>query len=165
VRWRSNCAIASAQTLDADAHICLDPGVHIASFPFASLRSYLKTQPLAQPVKTAIMAVLAARYPGNAMRTMTSLEAQNHFGEMIDTSQREPVLITRRGRPVSVVISPQGDTKEALFQFMKVMSELAPLRGKEASGALTRFFSGNDRDADAQKLTEEDVSHMIHESE
>ncbi|WP_081463798.1 type II toxin-antitoxin system Phd/YefM family antitoxin [Candidatus Glomeribacter gigasporarum] len=40
------------------------------------------------------------------MRTMTSLEAQNHFGGMIDTSQREPVLITRRGRPVSLVISP-----------------------------------------------------------
>ncbi|MGY6275766.1 hypothetical protein [Methylomonas sp. MgM2] len=26
------------------------------------------------------------------MRTLTSLDAQNHFGELIDTSQREPVL-------------------------------------------------------------------------
>jgi antitoxin Phd len=99
------------------------------------------------------------------MRTMTALEAQNHFGEMIDTSQREPVLITRHGRPVSVVISPQGDPKEALLQFMKVMGELAPLGGKEATSALSRFFSGNDKNADAQNLTEEDVSRMIHESE
>lgn len=96
------------------------------------------------------------------MRTMTSLEAQNHFGEMIDTSQREPVLITRRGRPVSFVVSPQGDTKDALFQFMKVLGTLAPLRGKEAAGALEGFFARNDRAADAAELTEADISDMIH---
>lgn len=99
------------------------------------------------------------------MRTMTSLEAQNHFGEMIDTSQREPVLITRRGQPVSVVISPQGDSKEALFQFMKVMSELAPLRGKEAANALDHFFAGNDRSPEAKNLTEADITRLMNESE
>ncbi len=75
------------------------------------------------------------------MRMMTSLEAQNHFGEMIDTSQREPVLITRRGRPVSLVISPYGDTQAALFQFMKMVSERAPLRGKSASTELAHLLS------------------------
>lgn len=75
------------------------------------------------------------------MRTMTSLEAQNHFGEMIDTSQREPVLITRRGRLVSFVVFPNGDAKEALFQFIKVVRELAPLRGEEASNAFTKGLS------------------------
>jgi len=41
------------------------------------------------------------------MRTMTSVEAQNHFGELLDTAQREPVTITRRGRPVAYVLSQQ----------------------------------------------------------
>jgi antitoxin Phd len=39
------------------------------------------------------------------MTHLTSKEAQNHFGELIDTAQREPVVINRRGRPVVVVLS------------------------------------------------------------
>ena len=39
------------------------------------------------------------------MRTMNSEEAQNHFGELLDAAQREPVTITRRGRPVVYVVS------------------------------------------------------------
>ena len=39
------------------------------------------------------------------MSSITSKEAQNHFGELIDTAQREPVTINRRGRPVAVVLS------------------------------------------------------------
>jgi len=34
------------------------------------------------------------------MRTMTSVEAQNQFGQLLDAAQREPISITRRGRPV-----------------------------------------------------------------
>ena len=99
------------------------------------------------------------------MRTMTSLEAQNHFGEMIDTSQREPVLITRRGRPVSFVISPNGDAKEALFQFMKVVRELAPLRGKDASSALAEVLSRIGSEAKAEGLTEADVTRLLDDAE
>lgn len=39
------------------------------------------------------------------MIVMTSVEAQNRFGELIDRAQREPVEITRRGRPVAYVIA------------------------------------------------------------
>jgi hypothetical protein len=35
------------------------------------------------------------------MITVTSVEAQNRFGELIDRSQREPVEVTRRGRTVA----------------------------------------------------------------
>lgn len=99
------------------------------------------------------------------MRTMTSLEAQNHFGEMIDASQREPVLITKRGRPVSVVISPNGDAKEALFQFMKVVGELAPLRGKEAAEGLEAVLSRVGHHAKAEGLTEADITDLINGKE
>lgn len=40
------------------------------------------------------------------MRSVTSVEAQNRFGELIDAAQREPVSITRRGRTVAFVVSP-----------------------------------------------------------
>ena len=38
------------------------------------------------------------------MLTLTSVEAQSRFGELIDRAQREPVQVTRRGRPVAYVI-------------------------------------------------------------
>lgn len=41
------------------------------------------------------------------MLILTSVEAQSRFGELIDRSQREPVQITRRGRPVAYVICDQ----------------------------------------------------------
>ena len=41
------------------------------------------------------------------MLTMTSVEAQSRFGELIDRSQREPVQVTRRGRAVAYVICDQ----------------------------------------------------------
>lgn len=41
------------------------------------------------------------------MKVMTSVEAQNHFGLLLDTAQREPVTITRRGRPVAYLLSPR----------------------------------------------------------
>ncbi len=39
------------------------------------------------------------------MLSMTSLAAQNQFGTLLDTAQRQPVAVTRHGRPVAVAIS------------------------------------------------------------
>jgi len=39
------------------------------------------------------------------MKTYASREAKNHFGSLLDDAQREPVTITRQGRPVAMVIS------------------------------------------------------------
>ena len=41
------------------------------------------------------------------MKTMPSVEAQNRFGYLIDTAQREMVCVTRRGRTVAYVMSPE----------------------------------------------------------
>lgn len=41
------------------------------------------------------------------MKVMTAREAKNSFGLLIDTSQREPVIVTRRERPVGVFLSIQ----------------------------------------------------------
>lgn len=39
------------------------------------------------------------------MITITSVEAQNRFGQLLDTAQREPITITRRGRPVAMLMA------------------------------------------------------------
>ena len=101
------------------------------------------------------------------MLTMTSLEAQNHFGELIDTSQREPVLITRRGRPVSVVLSPNGDMRGAMVEFLKVVSAVSPLRGKAAWAEIERALAPIDahnaaREAAGEpQLTEAELAQLL----
>jgi prevent-host-death family protein len=96
------------------------------------------------------------------MRTMTSLDAQNHFGELIDTSQREPVLITRRGRPVSVVLSTAGNPANTLLQIMKLMSELSPLKGDAAANAYEAYKQKIGGAAECDGLSEEDITALVH---
>ena len=38
--------------------------------------------------------------------TMPSVQAQNNFGMLIDTAQRQIVSITRRGRSAALIMSP-----------------------------------------------------------
>ncbi len=38
---------------------------------------------------------------------MGSREAQSHFGRLLDTARREPVLVERHGRGVAVVLSAE----------------------------------------------------------
>ena len=39
------------------------------------------------------------------MRTMSAKEAKDGFGLLLDTAQREPVTITKKGREVAVLVS------------------------------------------------------------
>ncbi|WP_241086790.1 type II toxin-antitoxin system Phd/YefM family antitoxin [Candidatus Vondammii sp. HM_W22] len=55
------------------------------------------------------------------MKTMTSKEAQNSFGAFLDTAQREPVMVTRRNRPVGVMLSMEN--LPALFELADSMRE------------------------------------------
>ena len=41
------------------------------------------------------------------MKAIAAKEAKNNFGEMLDTVQREPIIIEKHGRAVAVVMSAQ----------------------------------------------------------
>ena len=90
------------------------------------------------------------------MRTLTSVEAQNRFGELLDSAQREPVTITRRGRTVAFVLSPQD---------MQDLLEGRKLRDNAVAAyeAYRARVSGL-VDATAAELTDEDVNRLVHES-
>ncbi len=90
------------------------------------------------------------------MITVTSVEAQNRFGQLLDTVQREPVTITRHGRTAAFIVSPQD------------MLELQQIRSKRTSAvdAFDAFFAKADATLtpDAGKLTDADVAKLVHES-
>ncbi|ESS73585.1 prevent-host-death family protein [Methyloglobulus morosus KoM1] len=91
------------------------------------------------------------------MRTMTSVEAQNRFGELLDAAQREPVTITRRGRPVAYVLSQHE--YDALSQAHEKTNNqaaqaaahaaIAAFRGKGKGGAVERLLE--DRRIDRER--------------
>ena len=57
------------------------------------------------------------------MKILSAREAKNSFGEFLDMSQREPVIVTKRGRPVSVMLSIK-DIK-GLTEENKISPEIA----------------------------------------
>ena len=44
------------------------------------------------------------------MKTMTARDAKTHFGEFLDTMQREPVIVTKNNRPVGIMLSIEDAT-------------------------------------------------------
>lgn len=49
------------------------------------------------------------------MKTFTAKEAKTHFGEFLDAMQREPVIVTKNGRSVGMMVS-MDDPLSALIQ-------------------------------------------------
>ncbi len=52
------------------------------------------------------------------MKVMTARDAKNHFGEFLDTSRREPVVITKNDRPVGIMISIEDAAETLLPEFL-----------------------------------------------
>ena len=90
------------------------------------------------------------------MITMTSAEAQNSFGQMLDTVQRESVAITRHGRPTAFVVSPQ-EMDELLDSRRKRSKALVDLEAWSAE-AKERATPA------AATLTDQDVNLLVHEA-
>lgn len=92
------------------------------------------------------------------MVTVTSAEAQNRFGQLLDTAQREPVAITRHGRATAFVVSAHE------------MQELLKARRRAAAaeletwGARARKSQSSRQAAAAAKLSDKDVVRMVRKS-
>lgn len=100
------------------------------------------------------------------MLTMTSLAAQNQFGTLIDASQRQPVAVTRRGRPVAVVVSYEdylANTQTIPFHVATLISENYPQRGKNAGDAMRLHLAKMGNKAFDEGLTQEGVTRMLNE--
>lgn len=87
------------------------------------------------------------------MKTVSSVEAQNHFGELLDNAQREPITITRRGRPVAYIVSSEayrtltGGVAENTEKMAAYLKSIEAFRGQGQGGATERLLA--DRKADA----------------
>lgn len=90
------------------------------------------------------------------MVTISSVEAQNRFGQLLDTAQREPVAITRHGRPAAFIVSPQEmqDVLDARRRRSKAVTDLEAWSARAVSA----------RHPGTDSLTDEQVTRLVHES-
>ena len=94
------------------------------------------------------------------MKTMTSVEAQNSFGRLLDAAQREPVAITRHGRPAAFLVSPQE--MDELLNARRRRS--AAVEELEAWFVQAQKSQSPSQAAASDALTDEDVVRLVHES-
>jgi antitoxin Phd len=90
------------------------------------------------------------------MVTKTSAQAQNQFGQLLDLVQREPVAITRHGRPAAYVISPREMEDFQAFQEIRRRQRMADWR--EWSEQAKKNMR-----PEAAELTDEDIVRLVHE--
>jgi prevent-host-death family protein len=89
------------------------------------------------------------------MITVTSVEAQNHFGELMDRAQREPVEVTRRGRTVAYVVS--GPDMQELISLRQRREEAARWYARYRRTVMEQTPGGG-----PAALTEGDVNALVH---
>lgn len=90
------------------------------------------------------------------MIKMTSVEAQNQFGRLLDTAQREAVAITRHGRETAFVVSPR-EMEELLDARRRRGVAVAELEAwSTTAGSVARKAAG--------RLTDEEVNRLVHEA-
>ena len=74
------------------------------------------------------------------MKTMTAVEAKTRFGEFLDSAQREPVIVTKKNRPVGVMFSMQ-DIEDTIWgeKAIKAHKE-GYLSEKESEDILSKYI-------------------------
>jgi prevent-host-death family protein len=90
-----------------------------------------------------------------SMKVISSREAQNAFGAFLDAAQNEPILVTRRNRPVGVML-PLGN--------LPALIEIADTMRDEIKGGINAGLA----DVEAgrvHELTDEFIEELSHEAQ
>ena len=105
--------------------------------------------------EVAIMGTLPNSYMGMNVKTISSKDAQNSFGAFLDSAQREAVVVTRRNRPVGVML-PMNNLS-ALLEFADSIRETikAGVKAGLADSAAGR----------AHELTDEYIEALKHKAQ
>ncbi|TAN65681.1 MAG: type II toxin-antitoxin system Phd/YefM family antitoxin [Methylobacter sp.] len=58
------------------------------------------------------------------MKTVASTEAKSNFGALLDSAQRGPVTIEKKGRPVAVIISYEDYQQHEILKLESLRNDL-----------------------------------------
>ena len=78
------------------------------------------------------------------MKTISAVDAKNRFGQFLDAAQREPVVVTKKNRPVGVFFS-MADIEDTLWgEEAKAAHEEGYLSAGESSVRLNALLNADD---------------------
>jgi GH25 family lysozyme M1 (1,4-beta-N-acetylmuramidase) len=91
------------------------------------------------------------------MQTMTSKEAQTHFGRFAREAQRDSVLITSHGQPTFITMPARINAEVA-----ERISKISTQTGEQAEQSMRKFF----KDLEARRpknpdFTEDEINALI----
>ena len=89
------------------------------------------------------------------MITVTSAEAQSRFGQLLDMARREPVTVTRHGRPAAFIVSPQD--MEALLDVRARRSKAVQSLEEWSARAKPQATPA------AEALSDDEINRLVHE--
>ena len=71
------------------------------------------------------------------MKEITARDAKNRFGHLLDTAQSAPVRVTKKGRPVGVMMSVQQYERLRGAAWTRVTETMDRLAAEAAASGLT----------------------------
>jgi prevent-host-death family protein len=78
-------------------------------------------------LKTVIVKTVILNFKGVLCKQYRPWRQKNHFGQLIEAAQRQPVTVTKQGRPAIVVMSThdfESYQKQAGYRLLDVMSRM-----------------------------------------
>ncbi|TVQ37756.1 MAG: type II toxin-antitoxin system Phd/YefM family antitoxin [Geminicoccaceae bacterium] len=71
------------------------------------------------------------------MRTISSLDAKNRFGQLLEAAQRAPVTVTKQGRPAAIVLSVEDYERMRGAAWQRLGETMAAARHEASDRGLT----------------------------
>ena len=71
------------------------------------------------------------------MRTVSAIDAKNRFGQLLEAAQREPVTVTKQGRPAAVVLSVEDYERMRGAANARLLDSVRRMQQEAAAAGLT----------------------------
>ena len=91
-----------------------------------------------------IMVIITSNCGKMNMKTMSAVDAKTRFGQFIDAAQREPVVVTKKDRPVGVFFSID-DLQDTIWgEEAKAAHAEGYLTAQDSAGRINTLLDAND---------------------
>lgn len=78
------------------------------------------------------------------MKTFTAVDAKTRFGQFLDAAQREPVVVTKKDRPVGVFFSIEDIEDTIWGEEVKAAHNEGYLSSEDSSARITELLHAQD---------------------
>ena len=71
------------------------------------------------------------------MRRISAIEAKNRFGQLLEAAKREPVTVTKQGRPAAVMLSVEDYERMCGMARARLLDTVRQMQEEAAAAGLT----------------------------